>query len=562
MAQFGFLSSLFGKKTQEPVKASIVRVEETSPVVSDAPPVRSTAYFGGYGNNVTRALKHDGEKFPGGFGATDILQTDYWTLRQRSDTLFRTNLYARGLIRRLVTNEIHSGLHLETTPEEELLGLEEDDLVEWSETVENLFAIWADDPFQCDLEQWRTFGKLQGDIRMEALVAGDVLILNLPDTRTGLPRLRVIGGDAVRTPFPLPKVAAGNEVIEGVELDPYRRHVAYWVRQFDGEFKRFPAWGEKSGRRLAWLYYGTDKRYMDVRGEPVLSLVLQSIKDLDRYRDSAVRKAVINAILAVFVKKTADRPGSGPVAGGALSRRASAASDSDGVQRSFNIADFVPGVVMDELQVGEEPVPFSTHGTDMHYGDFERAVLSAIAWANEIPPEILFLGFGSNYSASQASINEFKLYLTRVRKEFGDAVCRPVFHEWFVSSVYNGEIEAEGALESWRGETKPLVFQCWVHADWSGNIKPAVDLSKLVHGYKEMVASGFITRTRAARELTGTKFARNAQKLFTENSELARAMEPIVQLNLVATTTAADKNTDSSLTEIKGSPQGDVVDKD
>jgi hypothetical protein len=46
----------------------------------------------------------DGSKFAGGFGVTELLLADYWTLRQRSSQLFEQNLYARGLIRRLVTN--------------------------------------------------------------------------------------------------------------------------------------------------------------------------------------------------------------------------------------------------------------------------------------------------------------------------------------------------------------------------------------------------------------------------------------------------------------------------
>src|SRR5262245_32647493 len=60
----------------------------------------------------------NGTKFPGGFGPTEVPIPDYWTLRQRSAALFETNLYARGIIGRLVGNEINVGLHLEATPVE------------------------------------------------------------------------------------------------------------------------------------------------------------------------------------------------------------------------------------------------------------------------------------------------------------------------------------------------------------------------------------------------------------------------------------------------------------
>jgi hypothetical protein len=60
------------------------------PEIEPAPPVPSADAWGypapvRYGN-------HDGEKFAGGFGFTELLQTDYWTLRARSTQLFKQNL--------------------------------------------------------------------------------------------------------------------------------------------------------------------------------------------------------------------------------------------------------------------------------------------------------------------------------------------------------------------------------------------------------------------------------------------------------------------------------------
>lgn len=473
----------------------------------------------------------DGEKFAGGYGPIDILLTDYWSLRARSSELFEKNLFARGIICRLVTNEINTGLHLEATPNESVLGYGDDELAEWSETVENLFELWGKSARACDFLESSTLGALQAAARLEALVAGDVLVILSQDRRSQLPRVRLVSGSAVQSPGYTHKLAKGHRMVHGVELDASGRHVAYWIRKrtADGRdvAERLAAYGPKSGRRVAWLQYGTDKRLDDVRGKPLLSLVLQSLKEIDRYRDSVQRKATINALLAIFVEKTQDGPASKSIAGGARRRGTEVVTDGDGTTRNFASADLHPGMILEQLQPGEKVQGFQSHGTDEKFGDFERAILQGVAWSLGIPPEILTLSFGSNYSASQAAINEFKIYLNRTRQDFGQNFCQPIYQEWLLSQALRQTIEARGLLDYWRDPLRAELAAAWFDADWAGAIKPAVDVSKLVRGYNEMVESGFITRRRATRELTGTKYAQNVRELRRENEALAEANESL-----------------------------------
>lgn len=474
----------------------------------------------------------DGSKFAGGYGFTQLLLTDYWTLRQRSAELFETNLYARGIVRRLVTNEINVGLHLEATPEEGLLGKPEDSLADWSETVENRFQLWCDRPPLCDQAELLTFGAIQAVARLEALVAGDVLVTLRQDARTGLPRVQLVNGAKVQTPFGM-ELGGGNTIKHGVELDASGRHVAYWVQQDDRTYKRLPAYGEKSGRRLAWLLYGTDKRLDDVRGKPLLSLVLQSLKEIDRYRDAKQRAAVVSSMLALFVKKNEDKPGTLPMMGGAV-RRGSAVAESSGTvateQRAFRTAEHVPGLVIDELQHGEEPTAFQNNVVTEGFGVFEEAIVQAVAWTLEIPPEILTLSFNSNYSASQAAINEFKMYLNKVRTQFGSEFNQPIYTEWLLAEVRAMRIPAVGLLEAWRDPSQYDTFAAWIASDWAGQIKPAVDLSKVVGGYEAMLSVGAITYDRTSRELTGMKFSKNVKILAREVKQLVDALRPLAEL--------------------------------
>jgi capsid protein len=469
-----------------------------------------------------------GDKFLGGFGPTELQRIDYWTLRKRSSQLFNENLYARGLIRRLVTNEINTGLCLESIPDEDILGIGEDQLNEWTEGVETRFGIWGKNEKICDYKQQSTFGGLQREARMEALVSGDVLVVLRQSRKTGLPTIQLIRGDSVRSPFD-EMVREGNIVKHGVELDSRMRQVAYWVKQKDGTTKRLPAFGERSGRRIAWLVYGTDKRLDDVRGQPILSLVLQSLKEIDRYRDSVQRKAVINSVLAMFIKKDEDKMGTLPMTGGAIRRDTATVTDGDGSKRDFNIAGQVPGLILEELQQGETPVGFNSAGIDLAFADFEASIINSIAWANELPSEVLTLVFQNNYSASQAAINEFKMYLNKVRTEFGTAFCQPIYTEWLISETLLQRITAPGLIESWRDDTQYDIYGAWLSSDWSGAIKPSTDIKKQAQGYQMLNLEGWITNERASRELTGTKFSKNMKRIKRENMLKVEAARPLAE---------------------------------
>lgn len=530
-----------GMVTPKPVKQS---VEDLNPYSFKT--YRTPLAPGGYnqyafeGQSRYAPTQHslfDGEKFPGGFGPTQLQTMDYWTMRKRSSQLFNENLYARGLIRRLITNEINTGLSPEATPEAEILGLSEDDLNEWSELTETRFSLWGNSAELCDYRGLENFGAIQRTARREALIEGDVLVVLRHSRKTKLPTIQLINGGQVQSPLP-GEVRKSHKVKRGVEKDSRGMIVAYWVKQEaagpgmiqqGSNIKRIPAFGEKSGRRISWLQYGIERRVFEDRGTPLLAIILQSLKEIDRYRDSAQRKAVINSILAMFIYKKDDKMGTLPMQGAAIRKDAATVTDGDSSTRDFNIAQHIPGVVFDELQTGEEPKGFQSNGTDTNFPVFEEAVLASMAWANEIPPEILRLAFSNNYSASQAAINEFKIYLNLVWDKFGFSFCKPIYTEWLLAEALLQKIKAPGLLESWRDPAKYDIFAAWIAVEWYGSIKPSTDMLKQTKGSKMLVQNGWSNNARESRGLTGTKFTKNVKRLQRENALLAEAMTPLIE---------------------------------
>ena len=474
---------------------------------------------------------YDGDKFDGGFGSADDVILDYYTLRMRSRELFYKNLYARGMVRRLLTNEINTGLTVEAEPVADYIALSEDEAEDWSDMVERSFELYANDANLVDATGEVDFGKMQFAIRAMALVEGDVLVILDVDRETGLPKTRLVCGDSIRTP--VGRQYAGRRIEEGVELDETGRHVAYHVVQRDGTSRRIRAYGKRSGRRIAKLIYGTERLHGKVRGEPLLGIVLQSLKELDRYRDATLRKAVVNSFIAFFIKKDVKARSSAAGALGASATRKGGITvqDEGGQKRSVPTSWHLPGTVIQELEAGHEPASFNAAQVNLEYKEFESAIVHAFAWAMEIPPTIAKLSFTSNYSASQGEINEFKQYLRRIHRDFAADYPQWVYQEWLTGSVLNSSIFAPGLLDAQRGYPKTyLEYNAWFATRWMGSVKPSADIVKTGKGVSLLIDKGLMTHDQASRETTGSKYSRNLRRLKREYSKMVEAYAPLIDL--------------------------------
>jgi lambda family phage portal protein len=462
-----------------------------------------------------------GEKYSGGWGPTDaylhqLESLDYETLRARSHQMFEQNPYGRGLIRRLVMNEIHTGLELNADPIESILGMPDDSLDAWAEEVEKRFGLWSSSPNLCDYERrvTGTLGWLSSQVRQESVIDGDCLVVIRPHDVANLPTVQIVPGHMIYGPMLGEEAPEGREVRHGVELDASGRQVAYYV-----EGVRIEAF-DSLGRRKAWLVYGSERRVGAVRGAPLLSNLLQAMKEIDRFREAALRKAVVNGMLAMWVEKTEDTPAS--LAAELMQTRSETVSDLNaaGQTRSYQVAEGLPGQVVQVLQPGEKMHAQTSDGTDEKFGDFERTIVATMAWSLGIPPEIAMLSFNANYSASGAAMAEMRLYLTVTRRLHSVQFTQPVYEDWLISEVANGTIDAPGFLASVGDPVQYATYGAWVRADWIGNVKPHTDILKSTKAMLLQLDRGLTTYRRASRELNGTRFSRNARILAKERALL------------------------------------------
>jgi capsid protein len=458
----------------------------------------------------------DGDKFPGSFGITrDYFinnPIDYFTLRRRCYQLFVENTYFSGIIKRLLRNEIFTGMFPEPTPMAPVIWPDaneeqrEQDGAKYAELMSESFSLYANDYNIFDYKKQMTFGEFQETVRQEALVCGDCVVVSRINHQTGLPSWDIISGNDIKTPLEY-NIAKGNTITHGVERDQQGRHVAYWIEEYkDNEFKftRIPVYGVKSGRQISWMVYGGNKLLNEVRGTPILANALYMLRDLEKYRDSELRAAVIGSIIPFFIEKAANTQGGGGIISEDLLKKLNKGKPEEPDQPPQ--VNMVPGLIVENLKPGETIKSFTSSHPNLNFKTFEDTIVSAICWSNEIPPEIVMLKFTSTYSAARQANNEFEMYLKYRAFKNAKDFCQLIYNEFIIQSVLLGDLIIPGFQEVMFSAVAWRLRGAWLKCEWTAISRPSVDIQREAGAYILLLDSLDMTHDQVARRFTGMSF--------------------------------------------------------
>lgn len=470
-----------------------------------------------------------------GSPAEDINSNNY-TLRQRSRMLYMSAPIATAALKRQRTNIVGAGLRLKPTIDRETLGLTKEQAEEWQRHTQAEFHLWASRKQACDATGVNTFYGMQQLVALAWPMSGDVFVaVKRKDPEKLMPyslRLHIVEADRVRTPdqpqgsgsvrnnpllvnLTTGKAANGNMIYDGVEVDSSGAVVAYHIantypNQWDGgltKFVRVEAYGKETGLPNI-LHIMDTERPEQYRGVPYLAQAIEPLLQMRRYTEAEITAAVVQSFFTAFIKTEAP-------SNEFPANEVGGVGQPD-VSRDPNEYEMGPGS-MNILEPGEDVTFGSPTHPNTGFDTFMRSLCEQVGACLEIPADLLLMSFNASYSASRAALLEAWKGFRMRREWLTDDFCRPVYEIWLTEAVARGRISAPGFL------TDPIIRQAYLGSEWIGPSQGQLDPTKEVQAAVMAIENGLSTREAEAVKLNGSQYSTNVDKLAVENEQLRTA---------------------------------------
>lgn len=488
------------------------------------------------------SISYDGEKNMGEAGPIIDYFNDYVGLRARSWQLWYESDIAQTIIKRTVKWKISRGLRLEAQPNERVLA---------SEGYPSAFPSGMDDLIEY---RWENFAKARRSsysgletihemaktAYKNALIGGDVLVvMRLEKNQL---TVQLIDGASVQSPLLIDATVkadndAGRKTVNGIVMDANGKHVAFWVRTGIMSYKRIDAFGAKSKMKMAWMVYGLRYRIENNRGVPLLSVVMETLKKLERYKEATVGSAEEAAKIAIAIEHENFSTGENPL----LQQLAFAQNpeanldnpqDINGIQLAKTVAATTNKRAIN-LPIGSKLVTLE-HKAEILFKDFFTANANIVCAAVEIPPEVAFMKYDSNFSASRAALKDWEHTILVDREDFSSQFYQPIYEFWLWLEVFTMKINLAGFIKAYQTQNY-VAIDAYNQAAWKGPTVPHIDPLKEVEAVRAMLGEQaaslpLTTMERATDMLNQGDSDENMQQFMEELNEAKKNgvyLEPV-----------------------------------
>lgn len=467
-----------------------------------------------------------------------------YTLRQRCRMLYMSAPVATSAINTNRTKMVGIGLQPSPSVDRDILGLTEEQAIEWQRRVNAEWKMFAEDKNAVDALGLNNFYELEQIVVKSWLMSGDVFAVIKREEATPLHpytlRLQLIEADRVSTPASLNTIAYGNTtgkaehsdnlIYDGVEVNAGGRVVAYYISDkypdempYNGKdgWTRVKAIGDETGLPNI-LHIMEAERADQYRGVSILAPVIEMVLQMRRYTEAELTAAIIQSYLTAWITKNTVLSGGNPLAGGDIE-----GVDADSVPKEeahgYTEQQMGPGNVLvledgEDVKFGEPNIP--TAG----FESFIKTLSKLCGAAMEMPYDVLIKEFNSSYSSAKGALEEAWETIKMRRAHLVSDFCKPVYEMWLAEAVASGRINAPGFF------TDPLIRKAWCGARWDGPAQIHLDPTKEAEANEKAVAHGWKTNEQIAREQYGTDWRSNAERLKQENKLMAQVNPaPIIE---------------------------------
>lgn len=478
----------------------------------------------------------DGEKTPGEMGNVINLLPDHVGLRLRAYEQELKSDVVKMITGKFFKWVVGTGLELQAQPNEIVLETEgiKGDFNEFRRIAEARFKVYSNNEMS-DFSNMKNLHKLAREAFKTAFLGGDCLVILRVEN--GYLNCQVIDGQEVQTPpfgsnFQEEAIKRENTIKSGIEVDKRGEHVAFYVVKDAGDlltdYVRIPAKGETSGKKLAWMIYGTKQRINHVRGIPNITAILEKVEKIDRYTEATVSSAEERAKIAYAVEHSRFSTGENPVLGN-LKKNLGGDTEDDpyllGAELSKNIAATTNKMTFN-MPVGSKLASLASN-QELNYPDFFEAVFQQLCAAVDIPPEVALQKYDSNYSASRAAINGWGYIVDIYRKDFSHDFYRPFYQLWLELEIINGKVTAPGYLKAIY-ENNLMAIKAYGNCRFTGINLPHIDPKKEVDAIRRMLGDStkneapLISHERATELLNQGEWSENFKKYQEEDKKIPK----------------------------------------
>lgn len=400
-------------------------------------------------------------------------------MRADSRDLFMTAPIATGLLRRARTSIVGYGLSLQARIDRQVLNLSNEQAEAWEHLVEREFNMWARSK-DADASRTQNFYDMQGMALLAVLLSGDCFCLLPYIPRPNMPydlRVKILEADFVSNPLGSMDT---EKIAGGVEVDGDGAPIRYYVRNSHPggldlssglTWSSIEAYGSKTGRRNI-LHLFNRERPGQRRGIPLLTPVIESLKQISRLSEAELMASVVTAFFTAFIKSNTPQT---PL--GDSYTADEKVTDPSNVTSDQNLVELGHGSIVG-LAPGEEIVIADPKRPNQAFEPFFNSIVKQIGCAVEMPYELIMLNFTASYSASRGALLEAWKFFNSGRTWLERELCRPVYEEVLTEGILKGRISAPGFFGD------PILREAWCGCKWcgpgQGQLNPEVETNAAI----------------------------------------------------------------------------------